>query len=57
MLADRPDGRSMDAVRRTVRGPIPMPWTTSRRLARGLEGDDLAARVRLLDRLVEEGYT
>jgi adenylate cyclase len=53
MLADRPDRRRPHPICATM----PSVDYESAGLLEGLEGDDLAERVRLLDRLVEEGFT
>ena len=65
MLADRPDWRSTDARPEsgTGRGRTPFAqrcplWTTSRpACSRGWRATISPSRVRLLDRLVEEGFT
>ncbi len=52
MLADRPDRRRTGGICATMR---PMDYDAAG-LLDGLEGEDRAARERLLDRLVEEGF-
>ena len=53
MLADRPDHRRI----RPVCATIPGVDFDAAGLLDGLEGEDRAARERLLHRLVDEGYT
>src|SRR5262249_26589898 len=53
MLADHPDR----SPRHPICATMPAVDYEAAGLLDGLEGDDLAARVRLLDRLVEEGFS